>query len=171
MRIKSVRIQNLRSFEDETIQLGRYTALVGSNGSGKSTIFCALNIFFRENAGSPLDLLELEAEDFHVGNTSQPISITVTFCELSDEAQQEFAHYCRQGELVVSAVARFDPSTKRGPVLQYGQRKGIPEFARFFEADRQKASAGELGKMYEGLRAARPSLPAVATIIRLITES
>jgi predicted ATPase len=167
MRIKSVRIQNLRSFKDETIEFDRYTAFVGPNGSGKSTVLCALNIFFRETEGSPLNLQVLEEEDFHGGATSEPITVTVTFCDLSDEAQKDFAHYYRQGELVVSAEAWFDPDTKRATVLQYGQRKGIPDLARFFLADKQKAGIEDLRKIYEELRAARPDLPAATTKPRM----
>lgn len=59
MRIKSIRIQNLRSFADETIPLNDYTCLVGPNGSGKSTVLCALNIFFRETDNTSTDLSQL----------------------------------------------------------------------------------------------------------------
>ena len=168
MRIKSVRLQNLRSFKDKTIHLDRYTSFVGPNGSGKSTVLCALNIFFRETTESPLNLVDLQEEDFHRGDTSQPIVVTVTFCDLGDEAQKDFADYYRQGELVVSAIARFDPATKRAPVLQYGQRKGIRDFAKFFEAEKQKATVDELRGIYESLRAARPDLPAPAAKARMI---
>jgi len=168
MRIKSVRIQNLRAFKDETIHLDRYTPLVGANGSGKSTILCALNIFFRETAESPLNLLELQEEDFHGGNTSQPIEVTITFCDLGEDAQKDFVDYYRQDQLVVSAVARFDPGTRRAPVLQFGQRKGIRDFAKFFEGDKNKASVDELKKIYENLRASRGDLPPPATKARMI---
>ncbi len=56
MKIKSVRIQNLRSIKDQTIGLSDYTCLVGANGAGKSTILCALNIFFRETENSATSL-------------------------------------------------------------------------------------------------------------------
>jgi predicted ATP-dependent endonuclease of OLD family len=159
MRIKSVRIQNLRTFKDETIFLDDYTCLVGPNGAGKSTIVCALNIFFRETAESPTNLHELQDEDFHGLNTSEPIIITVTLTNLSEEAQTDFAAYYRQNELVVSATASFDPNTRRAPVIQYGHRKGIQHFKRFFEADKNKASAEELKRIYTELRDPHPELP------------
>lgn len=37
MKIESVKIENFRSFKNETIVLDNYTCFVGSNGSGKST--------------------------------------------------------------------------------------------------------------------------------------
>lgn len=46
MLIESIKIKNLRCFEEETVTLDPYTCLVGPNGSGKSTVLCALNIFF-----------------------------------------------------------------------------------------------------------------------------
>lgn len=111
MRIKSVRIKNLRSFIDQKIEFSRYNRLVGANGAGKSTVLCALNIFFRETQHTATDLTALQAEDFHVRNVASPIEITVEFNELSEEAQADFADYYRQGTLVVSAVAHFDKAT------------------------------------------------------------
>lgn len=168
MRIKSVRIQNLRAFRDETILPDSYTPLVGPNGSGKSTVLCALNIFFRETVESPLNLQELQEEDFHGGDTSRPIEITVTFSDLGEEAQKDFADYYRQNELSVSAIARFDPGTKRATVIQYGQRRGIRDFARFFEAEKNKATVDELRRIYEDLRVAHPGLPPPAPKARMI---
>ena len=46
MKIKSIHIENLRSFKDELIVLNDYTCLVGPNGAGKSNVLFALNIFF-----------------------------------------------------------------------------------------------------------------------------
>lgn len=48
MKIESVRIENFRCFEDETIEFNDYSCLVGPNGAGKSTVFNALNVFFRK---------------------------------------------------------------------------------------------------------------------------
>lgn len=168
MRIASVRIQNLRSFDDETILLDNYTCLVGPNGSGKSAILCALNIVFRETKESPTSLLELEEEDFHGRNTDKPIIITVTFVDLPKEAQEDFKDYYRQGELVVSAKAEFDSNTKVATVRQYGQRKGMEEFRRFFEADKRRASADDLKTIYSEIRAKRADLPNANTKAKMI---
>lgn len=56
MKIESVRIENFRSFKDETIFFDDYTCFVGPNGAGKSTVFYALNIFFRQYKDSKTDL-------------------------------------------------------------------------------------------------------------------
>ena len=113
MRVESVRIENFRSFEDATVPFNRYACLVGPNGAGKSTVLTALNVFFRETENLPTDLSQPAQEDFHCKNTSVPIRITVTFGDLSEEAQEDFSDYVRQGRLVVTAVATFDEATAR----------------------------------------------------------
>ena len=146
MKIESVRIENLRSFTEVTVPFDNYTCLVGPNGAGKSTILCALNIFFRESENVATDLIQLDMEDFHRKKTEKPIRITVTFVDLSEEAQQDFADYFRQGKLVVSAVATFDENTGKADVKQYGQRLGIKDFGKFFAALADKKKFPNLKK-------------------------
>ena len=98
MKLASLQIENFRCFRDETIFFDNYTCLVGPNGAGKSTILTALNMFFRVTSNTSTDLLSLVKEDFHLGDTAKPISITVTFCELSKGAEADFKDYVRQGE-------------------------------------------------------------------------
>ena len=66
MRIKSVQIKNLRSFIDQKVKFSRYNRLVGANGAGKSTVLCALNIFFRETQNAATDLTALQATRYVV---------------------------------------------------------------------------------------------------------
>ncbi|MCA1530467.1 AAA family ATPase [Bradyrhizobium yuanmingense] len=143
MRIRSVRVQNFRAFEDETVSFDSCTCLVGSNGAGKSTILGALNVFFQE-AGSATDVATLTAEDFHGGNTDIPVQITVTFDQLSDAAKEDLSHYVRHGELVVTSIAVFDAKTAKAPVIQWGERLVFKQFAAFFEDDKNKATVEPL---------------------------
>jgi predicted ATPase len=163
MRIKTVRIQNFRAFRDETIEFNPYTCFVGPNGAGKSTILCALNVFFREVRDAKTNLLQLQEEDFHLKDISSPIRITVTFVELSPEAQADFKHYFRNGELVVSAVATFSPQTARADVVQHGSRMVMQEFAKFFELLSAKALVTALKEAYIAIRATFTELPAPGT--------
>ena len=89
MRIKSVLIRNFRSIREQLVEVGDYTCFVGSNGSGKSNVMHALNVFFGEQNIPGLDVRMLSEEDFHRKNTREPIEITVTFTDLSEEAKQE----------------------------------------------------------------------------------
>ena len=168
MKIKSVRIQNLRSFKDETVNFNEYTCIVGPNGVGKSNILCALNIFFRDTQNSSTNLQELSQEDFHLRNTDDPIIITVTFRDLSIEAQEDFKEYFRQGELVIQAVAHFDLTTGKAEVKQYGERKAMKSFAAFFKADGDKAKVPELVQIYHDIRLQVPGLPDEKTKQKMI---
>jgi len=159
MKIKSIGIKNLRSFKDEAIELDDYTCLVGPNGSGKSTVLCALNIFFRESEGYSIDLNCLCQEDFHCKVTEDPIIITVTFIDLSEEAQKDFADYYRQGQLIVSAIATFDRATGKAEVKQYGQRLGFEPFKSFFQAVGDNKKVADLKIIYEEIRSTYANLP------------
>jgi len=163
MRLKSVRIQNFRSFEDETVEFGDYTCLVGPNGAGKSNVFHALNVLFRDTQTPGLDPASLKDEDFHGRNTGEPVQITVTFTDLSEDAQNDFQHYYRQGQLMVSAVAEFDSDAGTAEVKQYGQRMGIERFRPFFEALDDGKLVPELKAIYAEIKKDFWELPAPGT--------
>lgn len=160
MRLSSLRIENFRSFEDETIPFDNYTCFVGPNGSGKSTILIALNIFFRNTGSSATDLVNLSEEDFHLKNTSRPVKITLTFDRLSEDAKAALKAYVRQDQLVVLAVAEFDPVTQRAPVRQVGSRLVMGRFADYFRAQENKAKSAELKQIYDSIRKDVQELPA-----------
>jgi putative ATP-dependent endonuclease of the OLD family len=152
MKIESVKIENFRSFKDETIILDDYTCFVGPNGAGKSTVFNALNIFFRQYKDSKTDLSKLTIHDFHHKATANDIRITVTFKELSEPAKESLSDYVRQDKLIVTAVAKYDPATERAEVKQYGNRLGFTEFRGYFEAQKNNAKAGELKDIFSKLQ-------------------
>lgn len=163
MRISSVRIQNFRAFEDQTIHFNGYTCLVGPNGGGKSTVLTALNVFFKECSHSKTDLLKLDKEDFHHKNTAEPIVVTVTFEDLSPEAKEDLKDYFRQDKLIVMAKAIWNDEDGFAQVLQYGLRLGMEDFKPFFKADGDGASVKDLKKYYSDIRENYPQLPAPGT--------
>jgi putative ATP-dependent endonuclease of the OLD family len=158
MRIESIAIKNLRCFKDETINLDPYTCLAGPNGAGKSTILCALNIFFRQTENLPTATTTLARKDFHRERTEEPIEITVTFCDLGAEAEEDFKGYARQGRLIVTARADFDVNGTGAVVKQLGQRLGMEEFKPFFKAYGDDASADELKRIFAEVEAKIPEL-------------
>lgn len=159
MKLESVRIRNFRSFDDVTIDFGDYTCFVGPNGAGKSNVLHALNVFFREPQDPTLQPGVLREEDFHDRNTAEPVEITLTFTDLSEAAAQALSHYYRQGKLVVSAVADFDPNRGEALVIQRGERLVMDEFRDFFEADKKPGTTvAELRRIYENIREAFPDL-------------
>ena len=163
MKIECVRIENFRSFQDQTIYFNDYNCLVGPNGAGKSNVLCALNAFFRETENTTTNLNQLDDEDFYLKNTKEPIRITVTFCDLSAEAQEDFSAYFRHGKLIISAVGVFNEETQKAVVKQYGNRMVMKDFAIFFEAQKDGAKAGELKEIYSNLKDKYNDLPAPGT--------
>ena len=168
MKIGSVRIENFRSFEDATIPFDDYACLVGPNGAGKSTILTSLNVFFRVSENIPTDLSRLDNEDFHRKKTDCPIKITVTFTDLNKEAQEDFADYVRQGQLIVSAVATYDQAAGKADVKQFGQRLGMVDFAAFFEALGDRKNVADLKKIYIELQSTYKDLPKPSTKVAMV---
>ncbi|QEQ01388.1 DUF2813 domain-containing protein [Thermosynechococcus sp. CL-1] len=159
MKIKSVRIRNFRSIKEQTIELDDYTCFVGANGSGKSSVLHALNVFFGESGIPGLNTRSLSEEDFHAKNTTDPIEITITFTDFSEEAKNELQHYVRHDQLVVSVEAQFDPVTNTAEVKQYGRRMVIKDFALFFEAEKAGKKVADLKDIYTRVREKYPDLP------------
>lgn len=162
MILGSLRIQNFRPFEDDTISLANYNCFVGPNGSGKSSILAALNILFR-NSAAATDISALTEQDFHRRNTADPIVITATFTELSDEAKEDLSAYVRHDQLVVSAKAEWNSESQSAPVKQYGSRLVMEDFARYFERAKADAYAKELKDIYQSFRTKYGDLPGVTT--------
>ncbi|ENM5925941.1 ATP-dependent endonuclease [Vibrio mimicus] len=158
MKIESVRIQNFRSFKDETILFDDYSCFVGPNGAGKSTVMNALNVFFRQYKDSKTDLSKLSIDDFHHKNIQEPILITVTFKDLSSQAKKDLSDYVRQDRLIVTAKAEFDESTERAEVKQFGNRLGMTEFKTWFEAEKSKRPVAELKQIFSDLRTKWPDI-------------
>ena len=158
-KIKSIRIENFRSFQDQTIVLNHYSCFVGPNGAGKSTVLAALNVFFQERAASTTDISKLIDEDYFIRNTAAPIRITLTFGDLSQAARRDLSAYVRQDELIVTAEAVFDSVSGSGAVRHFGQRLGMNAFRTFFEADKAGTKAADITLIYERLRASFGDLP------------
>jgi len=145
MIIKSVHVQNFRSIRDETLLCEPLTALVGPNGSGKSSFLHALEAFYDVSA-------RYTEEDFYAGETSQPISITVTFTDLIEEEKRFFQKYIEGGELAVEKTMEWPPG--RGSQWYHGMSLQNPEFDSFL-----KAAGPNLRIGYNELRNRHPELP------------
>jgi len=166
VKIKKIRIENFRSFDDEEIELDDYTCFVGPNGAGKSTVLCALNVFFRQYRDAATDLSKLTEEDFHHKNTSEPIRITVTFGDLSDGAKESLSDYVRHNQLVVSAEAKYKEGGAE--VKQFGNRLVLKDFAPFFEQDKAGEKVADLKEIYSSIRNKYQDIPAPSTKANMI---
>jgi putative ATP-dependent endonuclease of the OLD family len=163
MRLANIRIENFRSFKDETIEFDPYTCLVGPNGAGKSNVLTALNVFFRNNATTSTNCTSLSSEDFHHCDTSLPITVTVTFVDLSTTAKDDLGHYCRQDRLVVSARAVWNEELGLAEVKQYGSRHVMKDFAPYFAAIASGEKAPAVKAIYDGIRESYLDLPSAST--------
>lgn len=159
MKIELLRIENFRAFKDEIIDFDDYTSFVGPNGVGKSTVFHALNLFFRQSKDSQTDLLKLSSNDFHHSNTRLPIKVTVTFSSLTDRAKEDLADYVRQDKLIITAIADYDAVSEKADVKQFGNRIGMEEFRKFFEADKNGAKAPELKGIFKSFKEKYSDIP------------
>jgi putative ATP-dependent endonuclease of the OLD family len=142
MRLKSLSLKNFRCFTDETVSFDLYTALVGANNAGKSAVVAAIDIFFRSNPKN----IPISVDDFFKRDLTRELEITLTFTDLTEPAQNEFAHYVRSGELTFFIKATVDESAVRASL--HGIRLANPDFAEFFE----KGSAKDKRIVYEALQ-------------------
>jgi putative ATP-dependent endonuclease of OLD family len=92
MRIKSIRMHNFRSIQNETVRLNEYTALIGPNNSGKSNVIAALLFFYDE--------LKLKDTDFLCCPDCKPneLFVDVEFVELSNELHESLPEQYRLPE-------------------------------------------------------------------------
>jgi len=118
----------------------------------------ALNVFFRSSVPNH-DLMFLSKEDFHHGNTEDSIKITLTFEDLSKEAQEDFKAYYRQGKLIISAIARWNETDQKAEVLQYGSRLVMKDFKPYFAKEKESEKVGVLRKVYGELKEKYNDLP------------
>lgn len=94
MRVSQVRISNYRSHQDTTIDLDDYTALVGSNGAGKSSVFYALRWFFEGGELDARDVSQLlGAGDSQEGDPI--VSVSVSFVEITPADKERLGEYAR----------------------------------------------------------------------------
>ena len=117
MRIRRIRVQNLRAVKDCTLTLDDLTVLVGPNGAGKSTFLHALTLFQGDRAA--------RMSDYRNGDTSQEIRIQVTF-DPSNSATGAFSTYTRNGMLAIARIIRWKDGQSVSTL--HGCPPGNPDF-------------------------------------------
>lgn len=79
MKLKKVRIQNFRCYEDITVEFDALTTIVGKNDIGKSSILEALEIFFNN------ETVKIDPTDVNIhANGNKIVTITCDFISLPD---------------------------------------------------------------------------------------
>ncbi len=143
MILESIRVRNFRSILDETLYFESLTALVGSNGSGKSSFLRGLHLFYEP---SP----RIELEDFYNRDTTVEIIITVTFRELSPEAQAQFSSYMQGDKLTVERVFVWDNA--KVTWKYHGSTLQNPAFQKIRDALAIKDRGKSAMEVYERVR-------------------
>lgn len=143
MILESIRVRNFRSILDETLYFESLTALVGSNGSGKSSFLRGLQLFYES---SP----RIEIDDFYNRDTTAEIIITVTFRDLSPEAKTQFSSYMQGDKLTVERVFVWD----NGKVTwkYYGSTLQNPAFQEIRDALAIRDRGKSVREAYERVR-------------------
>lgn len=107
MRIVHVKIRNFRCLKEVDIDVDSYTALIGANGSGKSSVLYALDWFFKGHT--------LTADDaYNDGSWTEDseeervVEVTVTFSDLSEYDRSKLEKYGR------GTTAKFKRSWRLG---------------------------------------------------------
>jgi len=101
MIIDSFHLINFRSILDETLNCENLTALVGANGSGKSSFLRGLELFYEPTP-------KIDPDDFYNQDITVEIVISVTFKDLSPEAKELFSSYMEGDMLTVERVFVLD---------------------------------------------------------------
>lgn len=116
MKIKRLAIKNFRAITDFDEEFGSYTAFIGYNGGGKSSILHAVRWFF--------DDFELEPSDVFSNDPGQlnrvafpPVKVTVTFDELSKTDRENFGPYVLENKIKLSREGGVGEKSKL-----YGER-------------------------------------------------
>ena len=139
MIVHSVHLKNFRSVREEALSCDILTAIVGRNGSGKSSFLSALDLFYDPTA-------RVGPEDFYANDTTEDIEITVTFGELTDEEAGFFSKYVADGALSVTKVFAGGSAGHQG--TYHGSRLQDPAFA----AVRNAGSRSAIREEYRGIR-------------------
>ncbi len=120
MIIESVYIENFRCIKETHLNCDELTVIIGRNGSGKSSLLKAIDIFYDVNA-------HVTAEDFFKRDVSQKIAIRVSYTKLKEDEIEEFQTYIREDKLIVTKKI----SEEDGKIVQkyYAAAMQLPEFA------------------------------------------
>ena len=126
VRLLSMSLENFRSYKGRTVlNVGDFTAIMGRNDVGKSTLLEALEIFFNNQ------IIKIEQGDPCVHNEGSVVEIGCIFDDLPKELTLDArsvttlaAEHLLNSDGNLEIVKRFDCRTKVGHVLLLALRHG-----------------------------------------------
>ena len=152
MNIQKIQVKNFRSLRDATLQCDSLTAIVGRNGTGKSSFLRALELFYDQSEKATPD-------DFYNGRIDQDISITVTFSDLTPDALGLFSRYVDDDTLSVTRI--FSGEKKNNNGKYFGTRPRNEEFGPVRNAGKAMAIRAAYKKLQMDQPEKYRSLPQV----------
>ena len=161
MIIQEVHVTNFRSILDESLPCDSLTALVGRNGSGKSSFLRALDLFYNPSA-------KIMAEDFYAADTTQDIEIAVTFASLNIEEKELFTAYIDNGTLTIVRIFSETQGNKSG--TYYGVRLQNPDFVCVRDAGGKMDIRRKYNEIKKGTYSSLPSVSSADQVLKALTE-
>ena len=139
MLLKRVSIKNFRSIRDATVDVGSQMAIVGGNGTGKSSVLRAIDRFFGVST-------TVELDDFFGRQPNEPIEIALTFTDFNALERDIFASRIHNNEMTVVRV--FDAGGGKQNGRYFGATLQHPAFTPI----RAAQGAGAIRTAYNQLR-------------------
>ena len=122
MIILRIEIANFRALKQVDIQCDSLLAILGRNGTGKSSVLYALDAFYNVSA-------QFNEFDYFDKDTSNEITIRVTYGDLRDDETIEFSPYLSDNKLIVTKVINS------GGSKYYAASRQLPEFTDMRKLD------------------------------------
>lgn len=126
MLLKRVHIKNFRSIRDVSVEVGSQMAIVGGNGTGKSSVLRAIDRFFSSST-------TVELDDFFGREVSEPIEIGLTFTKFNELEREMFGTRIHNDEMTVVRV--FEANGGRTNGRYYGATMQHSGFASIRSAE------------------------------------
>lgn len=154
MRISVVEISNFRSIKHIRLDVEPYTALIGTNGAGKSAVLYALDWFFSGGALEPRDVHR--SIDRESGETIEPtpetvVEVAVTFTDLTRRDRERLERYGRGDDATFKRS--WSQAAEKDKIV--GNALQGPGFADI----RVMGKVGEFRPAYKALRETMTELP------------
>ena len=140
MKIKKIHIKNFRSIKDQEVDCGNQTIFIGGNGTGKSTVLKALQVFF--------DLtFKPTIEDYFAHNPKEPIEVTVVFAYFTETEQKDFESRIHNDEMSITRAFGGE-GAENG--TYHGLITGCPSFQPVRTASNATDKQAAYKKLIEG---------------------